>query len=74
MLHEQYTGFRHYIYLFNLSFYLFIQSIHVSTCMSRHLVGPGVGREYIGDTGGLARADIRIEHWRSRRLRSGEMP
>ena len=30
--------------------------------MSRHLAGPGGGSAYCGEVGGLARADIRMEH------------
>ena len=30
--------------------------------ISRHLAGPGGGSAYCGEVGGLARADIRMEH------------
>ena len=39
------------------------------TCMSRHLGGPGEGRANIGEVGGLARADIRMEHCKKTRYR-----
>lgn len=33
---------------------------------SRQCAGPGGGSANCGEVGGLARADIRIEHWRGR--------
>ena len=40
------------------------------TCMSRHLGGPGEGRANIGEVGGLARADIRMEHFKKNQVQN----
>ena len=42
--------------------YFYAKYFYLVVEMSRHLAGPGGGSAYCGEVGGLARADIRMEH------------